>query len=154
MADVLFQPSLKESVLSKFRGFATVRGLLVFWHKKFFVDSDNAGVDVADLEAARAWYGEKLGFTYSSTKVEEADLVLGYSEKEILFYFCRVVDGKRPNARPGHPPILFAKKVEDAHEYLVAGGVDVSAVQHDSGGNRFFRFRDLEGNEVEVCQNP
>ena len=127
----------------------------MFWHKKVFTDSDSAGVDVLDIDAARIWYAEKLGFTYSSTNVdpEEADLLLGYSETEILFYFCRVIDGKRRNARPGHPPILFAKKVDDAHEFLIARGVDAGALQSDSGGNRFFRFRDLEGNEVEVCQN-
>jgi len=63
-----------------------------------------------------------------------------------------VVGNERPDVQPGRPPILFAKKVEAAHEYLSMRGVDVGPLQNDSGGNRFFRFRDPERNEVEVCQ--
>jgi hypothetical protein len=126
---------------------------MAFWHKKLISNSDGSAVDVVDLEAARLWYAEKLGFGYSSTEDENADVVLGYSEKELIFYLSRIVDDKRPNLRPGHPPILFSKKLDDAHEVLTSRGVDVGAMQEDSGGNQFFRFRDLEGNEIEVCQD-
>jgi hypothetical protein len=124
-----------------------------FWRKKLISNSDGSAVDVVDLDAARLWYAEKLGFSYSSTENENADVVLGYSDQEVLVYLCRVVDAKRPNLRAGHPPMLFAKKVDSAREVLITRGVDVDAMQRDSGGNQFFRFRDLEGNEIEVSQD-
>ncbi|MFZ3378979.1 MAG: VOC family protein [Candidatus Acidiferrales bacterium] len=124
----------------------------MFWNKRIFAPSDGVAVDVVDVGAARLWYSEKLGLNYSSTKVEEASMVLGYTSDDPQVYLSEVVGNERPDVRPGRPPILFAKKVEAAHEYLSSRGVAVDPLQSDSGGNRFFRFKDLEGNEVEVCQ--
>jgi len=98
------------------------------------------------------WYAEKLGFSYSSADVEEASLELGYSSDSIVVYLVEITGSARPNKSPGKPPIMFARKLADAHEDLSSKGVDVGPIQSDSGGNQFFRFRDLEGNELEVCQ--
>jgi hypothetical protein len=121
----------------------------MFWNKKVFSFNEGVAVDVVDVAAARRCYSEKLGLTYSSTKVE---VVLGYSEHEPQVYLSGVIDHLRPDLIPGRPPILFAKKPETAHEHLSSRGVGVGPLQTDSGGSRFFRSRDLEGNEVEVCQ--
>jgi hypothetical protein len=90
----------------------------MFWNKKVFSFNEGVAVDVVDVAAARRWYAEKLGLTYSSTKVEEADVVLGYSEHEPQVYLGGVIDDVRPDVIPGRPPILFAKKLETAHEHL------------------------------------
>jgi len=126
----------------------------MFWNKKIFTADERIAVDVVDLEAARRWYSEKLGLGYSSTELaeEEGDMVLGYSAEQPLVYLVEVEAGERADARPNHPPILFAPKVDAAHRYLSSRGVSTNPVESDRGGNRFFRFRDLEGNEVEVCQ--
>jgi catechol 2,3-dioxygenase-like lactoylglutathione lyase family enzyme len=50
--------------------------------------------------------------------------------------------------------ILFTKKIEAAYEEFSSKGISVEPIQSDSGGNRFFRFRDLEGNAIEVCREP
>ena len=50
----------------------------------------------------------------------------------------------------GHP-ILFAKRIEAAHKEFASKGIIVGPIQSASGGNRFFRFRDLDENEIEVC---
>jgi catechol 2,3-dioxygenase-like lactoylglutathione lyase family enzyme len=126
---------------------------MAFWHKKILTEPDYVSVDVVNIDAARQWYEERLGLNYSSSKVEEADVVLGYSEKDPRVYLCRVVGNKRPNAQPGHPQILLTTRLDTAHEFLASRGVDTGPIQTDSGGNRFFRFRDLEGNELEVCQH-
>jgi catechol 2,3-dioxygenase-like lactoylglutathione lyase family enzyme len=128
----------------------------MFWNKKIFEPSEGIVVEVVDVEEARRWYSEKLGLSYSSKDVaeEEATIVLGYSERDDpVIYLCAVDGNQRADAQPGRPPILFAKKVESAHEYLSGRGVAVGPLQSDSGGNRFFRFTDLEGNEMEVCQD-
>ena len=113
-------------------------------------------MDVRDIAAAQRWYADKMGFQYSSTDLgdDEGDMVLGYSAEEIFLALVKVSGGEKPNSNPRHPPIIFAKKLDAAHEYLSSRGVDVGPVQQDSGGNHFFRFRDLEGNELEVCVEP
>jgi catechol 2,3-dioxygenase-like lactoylglutathione lyase family enzyme len=124
----------------------------MFWVKRVFSFQDYVAVDVRDIVAAQQWYKEKMGLHYSSTDVEEADMVLGYSNEDAYLSLVKITGSERPDTRHGRPPIIFAGKLTAAHEYLSSCGVDVGAVQQDSGGNHFFRFRDLEGNELEVCQ--
>lgn len=126
----------------------------MFWAKKVFSYADSVAVDVRDIAAAELWYREKMGFNYRSTNVdgEVGDMVLGYSADEIFLALVKVSGSERPDVRRGHAPIIFAKKLSAAHEYLASRGVDVGAFEQDSGGNHFFRFRDLEGNVLEVCQ--
>jgi len=124
----------------------------MFWTKKMFSSAGDVVVDVRDVAAAQRWYSEKLGLSYSSPDVEEASLELGHSADSIVVYLVEISGSERPNKSPGKPPIMFARKLADAHEHLSSRGVDVGPIQSDSGGNQFFRFRDLEGNELEVCQ--
>src|SRR5712692_5605103 len=124
----------------------------MFWTKKVFSFQDAVTVEVRDLAAAQRWYSEKLGLHYSSTEIEEASMVLGYSHEDAQLYLVEVSGGKRSEGQPDRPPIIFASKLAAAHEYLSSRGVAVGPFQSDSGGNKFFRFRDLEGNELEVCQ--
>lgn len=124
----------------------------MFWTKKMFSSTGDVVVDVHDVAAARRWYSERLGLFYSSADAEDAKLELGYSADSVVVYLVEMSSNARPNKSPGRPPIVFARKLADAHEYLSTRGVDVGSIQSDSGGNQFFRFRDLEGNELEVCQ--
>lgn len=128
----------------------------MFWTKRAFSYADGVAGDVRDIAAAQRWYAEKMGFQYSSTEMdeEEGDMVLGYSAGEIFLALVKVSGSERPDRDPHHPAIIFAKKLAAAHEYLSSRGVDVGPVQQDSGGNHFFRFRNLEGNELEVCVEP
>jgi catechol 2,3-dioxygenase-like lactoylglutathione lyase family enzyme len=124
----------------------------MFWTKKMFSSAGDVVVDVRDVVAAQRWYSEKLGLSYSSAEAEEASLELGYSADSVVVYLAEIVGNVRPNKSAGRPPIMFARKLSDAHQELSTRGVDVGPIQSDPGGNQFFRFRDLEGNELEVCQ--
>jgi hypothetical protein len=124
----------------------------MFWTKKIFSSSGDVVADVSNVAAAQRWYSEKLGLSYSSPDVDEASLELGYSADSIVVYLVEISGSERSNRSPGKPPIMFARKLADAHEHLSSRRVDVGPIQSDSGGNQFFRFRDLEGNELEVCQ--
>ncbi len=117
-----------------------------------FFSAGDVTIDAHDVVAAQRWYSEKLGLSYSSVDAEDVGLELGYSPDSIVVYLAEISDNARPNRGPGRPPTVFAKKLVDAHQYLSTQGVDVGPIQSDSGGNQFFRFRDLEGNELEVCQ--
>lgn len=122
------------------------------WTKKVFTFADAVAVNVHDVAAAQQWYAEKLGLRYSSTKIAEATMVLGYSADDAQLYLTKISSSQRPDIQPSRPPIIFAKNLAAAHEYVSSRGVAVGPLRSDSGGNKFFRFRDLEGNELEVCQ--
>ena len=124
----------------------------MFWTKRTFTSAGDVVVSVRDVEAARRWYSKKLRLPYSSTEVEEASMEVGYSAEAVVIYFVGISRNERPDKSSRRPPIMFARNVAQAHESLCSRGVDAGPIQSDSGGNQFFRFRDLEGNELEVCQ--
>jgi len=102
--------------------------------------------------AARRWYWEKLGLSYSSTKAKEANVLLGYSGRSAQRHLSEGSGNERPNGQSSGPLIVFASKLTAAHEYLSSRGVTVGPYSSDSGGNTFPRFRDFEENDFEVCR--
>jgi catechol 2,3-dioxygenase-like lactoylglutathione lyase family enzyme len=120
--------------------------------RRMFSSAGDVSLKVHDLEAARRWYSEKLKLPYSSAEVEEASMELGYSSDLVVICLVGISGDNRAAKSPGRPPIIFARRLARAHEILCKQGVEAGPIQKDSGGNQFFRFRDLEGNELEVCQ--
>jgi catechol 2,3-dioxygenase-like lactoylglutathione lyase family enzyme len=118
-----------------------------------FYSGGEVAIDVRDVAAAQRWYSEKLGLGYSSAIVEidEGSMVLGYTADDPVIYLAKISDD-RPSSGPGRQTIMFARKLREAHDFLSSRGVEVGPIQNDSGGNQLFHFRDLEGNELEVCQ--
>ena len=124
------------------------------WGKRNFYFGDNISVGVKDLDRAIAWYEEKLGLKRTPVKSEDFDAFLVFWKKdEIGLALCLIPPGQTTVNVAGHP-ILFTKTIEAAYEEFSSKGVNVERIQSDSGGNRFFRFRDLEDNVIEVCHEP
>lgn len=126
------------------------------WGGPPFVIPDNCAVDVRNLNAARDWYKEKLALQESRDRGEDdsgrpfADLCI--SKRDATFISLVELE---PGASPEKlHVILFAGKLEKAHEWLAERGVAVEPITTDSGGNRLFRFQDLDGNRIEVCVEP
>lgn len=125
------------------------------WGKPAFSISDNCAVDVRNLGAARKWYEEKLGFREAPDKREEDS---GWP----FVNLCISNDGLARTLlerEAGTPPtnghvIFFAKNLEKARQWLVERQVSAESTTEDSGGNRLFRFFDLDENPVEVCVEP
>jgi hypothetical protein len=44
--------------------------------------------------------------------------------------------------------------VKKAREFPIARGVNVSEIQEDRQGTHFFEMRDLEGNVIEISEEP
>jgi hypothetical protein len=78
-----------------------------------------------------------------------ADLHIGNDET-----FVSLVELPPGASAEDRPVIFFAKNLQKAHQWLAARGVLVESITSDSGGNRLFRFHDLEGNPIEVCVEP
>ena len=51
-------------------------------------------------------------------------------------------------------PTIFTRDMEKAHRWFSAKTSSTGPIQADSGGNQYFFFRDLDGNEIEVCLGP
>jgi catechol 2,3-dioxygenase-like lactoylglutathione lyase family enzyme len=125
------------------------------WGKPPFTIADNCAVDVRNLRVAFEWYKEKLELREAQNDREEdsgrpfADLHASDDDT-----FLSLVELEPGASVENRHIIFYAKNLEKAHEWLAARGVPVGPTTTDSGGNRFFRFQDLEGNTIEVCIEP
>jgi catechol 2,3-dioxygenase-like lactoylglutathione lyase family enzyme len=125
------------------------------WGKPPFTIADNEAIDVRNLATAREWYKEKLGLREAHTDREDdsgrpfADLHVSGDDT-----FLSLVELKPGASAQNRRVIFFATNLEKTHRWLVGRGVTVEPTTTDSGGNRLFRFQDLEGNTIEVCVEP
>jgi len=112
-------------------------------------------MEVRNLEAARDWYKKTFGWREASGEREDdsgrpfVDLSVSNDDTSLTL----IEREAGASARSEHV-IFFTKNLQKAREWLIERGVTVEAITTDSGGNRFFRFQDLEGNAVEVCVEP
>jgi hypothetical protein len=114
--------------------------------------ADSFYVGVLDLTAATAWYIEKLGLQKVSVEMDDAEgcVSLGFSKKDKAA-ICLGPLGK-PN--DGTTPMLYASNVKKAKEVFSSRGVNVGDAQQDRQGTHYFEMRDLEGNLIEVSEQP
>ncbi len=124
------------------------------WGVRSFYFGDSISVGVRDLNQAIAWYQEKLGLRLTPIKSEDFDALLAFDKKEENGVALVLIPPGETKANVERHPILFTKKIEKAHEEFASRAIYVEPIQRDSGGNRFFRFRDLDGNTIEVCVEP
>jgi catechol 2,3-dioxygenase-like lactoylglutathione lyase family enzyme len=116
---------------------------------------DNYAIDVRSLSTARAWYKEKLELREMETDREEdsgrpfADLSV--SKNGGVLSIVELPSGA--TAEKSHV-IFYTGNLEKAHRWMTERGVQVEPITTDSGGNRLFHFRDLDGNAIEVCVEP
>ena len=82
----------------------------------------------------------------------EGCVALGFSKKDQT---CIAVLG--PRGKPTDEtttPMLYASKIGKAREVLASRGVNVGEIQEDRQGTHYFEMRDLEGNVIEVSEEP
>jgi|SRR5579862_4010461 len=124
------------------------------WGRRHFYFGDSISVGVKDVARAIAWYSDKLGLLRSGVKSDEYDELLTLNKSdEVGVALVAISPGESSANVEGHP-ILFTSNIEAAHKDFAVREIAVSPIEKDSGGNQFFRFRDLEGNEIEVCVEP
>jgi hypothetical protein len=106
-------------------------------------------VAVRDMDSAAAWYKQKLELP-ESQKIEDdetggLELSTRHQEIKVLLF-----------AGADYPdrPILNTRNAAKAREWLLARGIEVGPVQTDRQGTHFIEMRDLEGNSIEICEEP
>jgi hypothetical protein len=112
---------------------------------------DSIYIGVTDAVAASLWYIEKLGLQQVVAPTSDAgDCVsLAFSERDE----SAIILGPR-DATADQRPILYATNIGKAIDLLSSRGVSVMPIELDRQGTRYFVMRDLEGNEIEVTEEP
>jgi predicted enzyme related to lactoylglutathione lyase len=114
--------------------------------------ADSLYIGVMDLAAATSWYVEKLGLQKVPVEMDDPEecVALGFSKKDQT---C-IALGPRGKPTDGMTPMLYASNVRKAREVLGSRGVNVGDIQEDRQGTHYFEMRDVEGNVIEVCEEP
>jgi catechol 2,3-dioxygenase-like lactoylglutathione lyase family enzyme len=112
---------------------------------------DSICIGVTDVAAASSWYTEKLGVQQDLVSTGDAGecVSLGLSTRDE----AAIVLGPR-DTTPEERPILYTSNIEKARDLLTSRGVSVSPIEEDQQGTHYFIMRDLEGNEIEVTEEP
>jgi len=108
-------------------------------------------IPVADIAAATAWYIEKLGLRKVDIELDGGEdcVAVGFSTED-----CAVCLGPPGRSSEEFTHSMNASNVKKAREFLIARGVNVSPIQEDRQGTHFFEMRDLEGNVIEISEEP
>ena len=108
-------------------------------------------IGVTDAVAASLWYREKLGLQQVLAPTSDAgDCVsLAFSKRDET----AIILGPR-DSTTDQTPILYATNIGKAIDLLSSRGVSVTPLESDRQGTRYFVMRDLEGNEIEVTEEP
>lgn len=113
---------------------------------------DTVVVRVADLEAAVAWYEQKLGLVRTDTDPARRRAVfdLGGTTSLTLWELTRADVPMVPGAATTRP-VFAVDDVDAAWATLRERDVLVDPVTESDGG-RWFQFRDLDGNRLDAWQ--
>jgi catechol 2,3-dioxygenase-like lactoylglutathione lyase family enzyme len=119
-----------------------------------FYFSDPIYLPVRDVNSAAAWYIEKLGCRKqkSHDDAEPGEIVLAYSddtESEVL----ELVPMEAGETASEYP-IIFTTDATKARNFLSSHGANVGPIQTDEQGTRYFEMRDVEGNAIEISEEP
>jgi catechol 2,3-dioxygenase-like lactoylglutathione lyase family enzyme len=109
-------------------------------------------IPVRNLEAATAWYIEKLSLRKIDVEMDnpEGCQALGFSTEE--WAVTLVPPGEESSEEL--TPRFYASNVKKTRQYLVTRDILVGEIQQDGQGTHYFEFQDLEGNKIEVCEEP
>ncbi|MFI5115270.1 MAG: VOC family protein [Terriglobales bacterium] len=112
---------------------------------------DSIYIGVTDVAAASSWYAEKLGLKQVPISMDDAEacVSLAFSKDDEN----GIILGPAQKPAEG-TAMLFASNVGKARDLLSSRGVNVGPIEQDRQGTRYFVIRDLEGNEIEVPEEP
>jgi hypothetical protein len=114
--------------------------------------ADPCYVGVRNVETAVAWYTEKLGLVKTRVGPDEAEGCIGLTfPKEIP---APIVLCPMAPAVGRATPTFYTDNIEMARALLNSRKVGVGTIETDRQGTRYFEMHDLEGNVLEVSEEP
>jgi hypothetical protein len=108
-------------------------------------------IGVLSLESATAWYIERLGLRKVDVELDDGEgcVALGFDKRERAF-----VLGPRSKSTDELVPLLYTQNLKKARDFLSSRGVNVGEIQQDRQSTHYFEMTDLEGNVVEISEEP
>jgi uncharacterized glyoxalase superfamily protein PhnB len=105
----------------------------------------------ADLQAAIKYYVEKLGFERASAMPEGEYAIVERDAVAIHLFRDSVDDGARRHS--GVAAHVFVDEIEALYAEFAARDAEITqAIERKRWGNRDFRVRDLDGNELKFTE--
>lgn len=106
---------------------------------------------VSNVEGATAWYREAFGVKPVDIPLDDGEdcVALGFDEESCLF-----VLGPKGKSSGELTARLFTSKLEKSRAYLQSHGVSVGVIEQDDQETHYFQARDLEGNPIEISEEP
>lgn len=119
--------------------------------------TDSIVLCCSNVEAAKNWWIDV--FNCTEVKVPEdwdnplaSDVALRLPGEEPSILLSDRAEVQRAGVEvPGTVPVIFCNRLKKAYEYLNNRGVAVGPIQ-DGGTTQFFEIRDLEENQIEICE--
>jgi hypothetical protein len=123
--------------------------------------AESVTIAYASVEAARDWwtrvfdcYQVPLPADWDDSLPSDVALKLpGQDRPAILLCDRAEATQARLDRTPSPVPIVFCSKTKKAFEYLLSRGLLASPIQSD-GSTTFFAIRDLEGDTIEIAEEP
>ena len=106
-------------------------------------------IGVADITAAASWYIDKLGLRKVKVELDDDCIALGFEKDD-----CALCLGPDSGSADELSPRLNCSNAKKAREFLTSRSVTVGEIQQDGQGTHYFEMRDLEGNAIEICEEP
>jgi len=113
--------------------------------------ADPCYVGVRNVEAAVVWYTEKLGLVKTKDMDEAAGCIGLTFPNEIP---APIILCPTSPARGRPTPMFYTGNIEKARALLDSRNVSVGIIETDRQGTHYFEMHDLEGNVLEVGEEP
>jgi|SRR5579871_3598545 catechol-2,3-dioxygenase len=113
--------------------------------------ADSIYLGVIDVASACTWYMDNLGLRQVISQADEEECTsLAFSKRDTAV----ITLGPRGRPTDSATPMLYASNVEKARDALLSRGVSVGAIEVDRQGTHYFLMRDLDGNQIEITEEP
>ena len=121
--------------------------------------ADSLVLCYSDLREAKSWRMQVFGCSESPVPKDwdcplPSDVALrfrGFDEPTLLLCDSAEVKTAGFGRSNGHC-VIFCSNLKKAREYLSGRGVSAGPTQH--AGADFFELLDIEGNTIEICEEP
>lgn len=114
--------------------------------------ADSFYVGVRDIANATSWYIEKLGVKKTAVELDEPDGCVGLIFPKEAPAVIVLGPSGAPTERTTR--MLYTGAIKKAREWLSSRSVTVGAIERDRQGTQYFEMQDLEGNIIEVAEEP
>lgn len=122
---------------------------------KLFRSADSISLAYSDVTQAKKWWTNafdcqevKVPDDWDNTQPSDVALKFRGEDDPTILLSDKAEEDKAQST----VPVIFSDKLKKSHEHLVSRGLSPSPILDRSG--HFFEVRDLEGNVIEICEEP